>query len=209
MIQSSPQSPKLTIYGAGDHGLVVAEAGEAAGFAIAGFIDDTATPGQVVGWWYVLEPQTAELAGSSLIVGIGDNATRRDLLDELARDNQQLTSVIHPSAWVSLSASVDTGVFVGPQAVVHSEAALARGVIVNSAATVEHHNRIEAAAHIAPGAVLGGRCHVSEGALIGIGARVLPGRTIGAGATVAAGAVVTENVADGETVTGVPAKPQQ
>ncbi|WP_262422983.1 acyltransferase [Brevundimonas denitrificans] len=43
--------------------------------------------------------------------------------------------------------------------------------------------------------------------LIGLGARVLPGVRIGAWAVVGAGAVVMKDVADGQTVAGVPARP--
>jgi UDP-2-acetamido-3-amino-2,3-dideoxy-glucuronate N-acetyltransferase len=47
---------------------------------------------------------------------------------------------------------------------------------------------------------------VRRGASIGSGAVILCGVTIGAGALVGAGAVVTESVADGAVVAGVPAR---
>lgn len=47
---------------------------------------------------------------------------------------------------------------------------------------------------------------VREGASIGAGAVILPGVEIGRGAMIGAGAVVTRNVADGETVSGMPAR---
>jgi len=206
LIQPSPQTPRLIVYGAGDHGLVVAEAGEAAGFTIAGYIDDAVAPGHIVGWWPVLASNTGEMTTASVIVGIGDNHTRRTILDPLSRENRSLTSVVHPSAWVSLSAHVDTGVFIAPQVVVHAEASVDRGAIVNTGAFIEHHCHIGAFAHVAPGVVMGGRCAVGEDALIGLGARILPGRTIGHRATVGAGAVVTRDVADDQAVTGVPAR---
>ena len=48
---------------------------------------------------------------------------------------------------------------------------------------------------------------VDRGAFIGTGAILLPGVHVGRDAVVAAGAVVTEDVAPGTTVGGVPARP--
>jgi UDP-N-acetylbacillosamine N-acetyltransferase len=194
------------VYGGGDHGLVVAEAAEAAGFMISGFLDDNLASGQVIGWWEVLNPNDQPTDRVGVIIGIGDNTTRQQLASQLKETGLELVSVIHPTAWVSLSATVGEGVFVGPQAVVHNEASVAKGAIVNSGAIVEHHNQLGAFAHVAPGAVLGGRCEVGPGSLIGVGARVLPRRTIGEGATVGAGAVVDRDVPAYQTVAGVPAR---
>ena len=47
---------------------------------------------------------------------------------------------------------------------------------------------------------------VKRGASIGSGAVILCGITIGARAMIGAGAVVTHDVADGDTVVGVPAR---
>lgn len=48
---------------------------------------------------------------------------------------------------------------------------------------------------------------IENGAVVGAGAILLPGTTIGAGAVVAAGAVVTRDVAAGDKVFGMPARP--
>jgi acetyltransferase-like isoleucine patch superfamily enzyme len=48
--------------------------------------------------------------------------------------------------------------------------------------------------------------HVRRGASIGSGATILCGVTIGENAMIGAGAVVTHDVAPGETVAGVPAR---
>lgn len=208
MIRSESQDEALVIYGAGDHGLVVAEAAVAAGLRLAGFIDD----GTVAEPWSLPAPFLGPLAGAKaaghagLIVAIGDNATRARAL-AAAATAWTLVSVVHPAASVAASARVEPGAFVGPAAVVHSHAVLGRGCIVNSGAVVEHHNDIGACAHVAPGAALGGRVTVGERALVGLNAAVLPGLSVGDDAIVAAGAVVTCEVPAGACVAGVPARP--
>jgi UDP-N-acetylbacillosamine N-acetyltransferase len=199
-----PERP-LIIHGAGGHGLVVAEAAEAAGFTLAGFIDDAMTGG-FLGEIPIIDPGLMDSAGASIIVAIGDAQTRRRILESHVSAGRETVSIVHPSAVVSPSAKLGKAVFVGPNAVVNVEAQLGDGVIVNSRAIVEHHCVVGAFAHIAPGSALGGGVRVGESTLVGIGASVLPGVSIGSGCTVGAGSVVREDVADGLTVVGSPAR---
>jgi sugar O-acyltransferase (sialic acid O-acetyltransferase NeuD family) len=194
----------ICIFGAGDHGHVVAEAAELAGLRVLGFFDDRATASPLQRWPLLPTPATFD-ADTHVIVAIGDNAMREAVTLDLLGRGAILTNVIHPRAFVSPSAIVGAGVFVGPLAVAHTDAKLSDGVIVNSGAIVEHHCIIENFAHIAPGAALAGRVRVGQRTLVGIGASVRPAITIGCDAIIGAGAAVVRDVPDGETQTGVPA----
>ena len=202
-------SRSLVIYGAGGHGLVVAEAAEAAGRRIVGFLDDRVEAGSPVGPWHVIAPSILDEDAPALevIAAVGDNAARQALHERLVQAGHQPASVIHPTAWVSPSAVLGQGVYVGARAVVSAQARIGDGAIINTAAIVEHHGRIDAFSHIAVGAVLSGHVHVGHGTLIGTGASVRPGIRIGAAVIVGVGAAVVENVPDGVTVMGVPARP--
>ena len=202
MSETAPRG-NLVIYGAGDHGLVVAEAAVLAGWAVVGFVDDQVLPGTTIGEWPVL----AETLDEPTIVAVGENRTRHRIIARLVEAGVELASVIHPSAAVSLSAQVGDGAYIGPLAVVNAEAMVGLGAIVNSHATVEHHGHLHRCAHVGPNAALCGRVAVGERTLIGAGSSVLPGITIGRDATVGAGSVVRVDVADGQTVVGNPATP--
>lgn len=196
---------ELWVYGAGGHGLVVADAATAAGFHILGFIDDEQSLERVSGRQVMRASDLS--AGVSVVVAIGDNAIRQQVAARVLAQRCQLVSVIHPSACVSSSASLGRGVYIGPQAVVNPRATLGDGVIVNSGAIVEHDCRIGAYAHVAPGAALGGQVCVGELSLVGVNAAVRPKVRIGSRVVVGAGAAVVRDIDDGLTVVGVPAEP--
>ena len=196
----------MIIHGAGGHGLVVAESAGAAGFTIVGFVDDFAAEGYL-GGQPILKAEFVGATDAELIVAIGDAGTRSRIHQSYVESDRSMAIVVHPSATVSTSASLGPGVFVGPNAVVNAEAVVGDGVIVNSRAVVEHHCEVGRFSHVAPGATLGGSAKVGHATLIGIGASVLPGVVIGSSATIGAGSVVRDNVADGQTVAGSPARP--
>jgi len=200
---TSTAAGNLVIFGAGDHGLVVAEAAELAGWSVVGFLDDAVEPGTTVGRWDVLTERPDE----PIIVAVGDNHARERVIAELVDQGATLASVVHPTAFVSDSAELGDGVFVGPMAIVHAEAMIGYGAVVNSHAIVEHHGQLHRCAHLAPNATLCGRVTVGRQSLIGAGAVVLPAVAVGSRAIVGAGAVVRTDVADGETVVGNPATP--
>jgi UDP-N-acetylbacillosamine N-acetyltransferase len=196
----------LIIYGAGGHGLVVAEAAALAGFAVTGFIDDEVEIGSKIRGWRVLGRSGYAFGETAVIVAVGDNASRHKIIQRLDVSHVKLATVIHPIAAVSTSAKIGPGVFIGPMAVINAEATIGSGAIVNSAAVVEHHCSVGEAAHVAPGAVLAGRVTVGARSLIGTGAVVIPLRVIGEDAVVGAGAVVIRDVAVGTKVVGNPAR---
>jgi len=208
-----PSTPNLILIGGGGHALVVAEAARLAGCHLAGFYDDNAQApcaaklglehfGPLVDFY------EASSTNPAYIIALGDLRLRAAFLADLGeRHATGAWSVIHPHASVAPSAVIGSGAFIGPRAVVHSFAVVHAHAVINTGAIVEHECIIGENAHIAPGAVLAGNVKVARQALVGIGSRVLPGIKVGIGSVVGAGAVVVQDVPEGDTVVGVPAAP--
>jgi acetyltransferase EpsM len=205
---------EVLIVGGGGHARVVIEAASLAGLFPIGVLDDCETPGacDAPGAPARIAPlnELSDRAqrGESYVIAIGALWLRRQIIDQLARDEvdeHAACTVIHPRAVVSPDAILGPGVFVGPGAIVNPGARVGAHAILNSGCIVEHDAQIDGNAHIAPGAVLGGGVRIGQDVLIGIGARVLPGLRVGAGSVVGGGGVVVKEVPVGRRVVGVPA----
>lgn len=206
----------LLIVGAGGHGRVVADAALLLGYRRIAFLDDhlfesLGAPGSsTVKGVDVLGPcsLSAQLAQDwqAAIVAFGDNRRRLTTLTALESEGFELPALVHPSSVISQQAELGGGVFVAGNAVVNIGSVLAKGVIVNTAATVDHDCHLAAGCHVSPGAHLAGGVHVGQRSWVGIGSTVKQGVKIGDDVTVGAGAVVLNDVLDGLTVAGVPAQ---
>lgn len=138
--------------------------------------------------------------------GVGNAFKRLSILDSLQASGFRLPTLVHPASWVSPRATLGPGVVVMAGAVVQTGARLGRGCIVNTASSVDHDCELGNGVHIAPGSHLAGGVRVGARSWIGIGAAVREYVAIGADVTVGAGAAVIDDIEDGCTVVGVPAR---
>lgn len=205
---------RVVILGAGGHGRVVAETARLAGFEVLGFIDEdptkrgsTALGIPVLGNITMIASHQSD--GDGVLLGIGRNAIRMELMRRLLAGGQVLPTLVHPRAWVSPNATLGAASVVMANATVQTGCRIGAAVIVNTNASVDHDGVLSDGVHISPGAHLAGDVTVGEGTHIGIGASIIEGIHIGAGCLIAAGAVVVDHVPDGQRVAGVPARPMK
>ena len=176
-------SKRVIVIGAGGHGRSIAEAILLLGRdELVGFVDDGADANAKV-WGYPILGRTDSLHSlcehaDAVVVAIGNNAVRENLHARVREAGFELLSVIHPTAFVSPTATLGAGCAVMAGAVVGTEAQLGEGVIVNCGATVDHHCRVDAFGHLgvnacmAGGSVLGHRAWMQAGSALGYGVQV-------------------------------------
>ena len=141
--------------------------------------------------------------GLPVLLAIGDLSQRRRLR---ARFPLRAAALVDPSVIVGFGVALAEGVVVMPACVINANSAIGPDAIINTGTIIEHDCVIGSNAHLSPGVRLAGAAAIGADSHVGTGAVILPGVRVGAGTVVGAGAVVIDDVPDGVTVVGVPAR---
>jgi sugar O-acyltransferase (sialic acid O-acetyltransferase NeuD family) len=199
--------PRLVIVGSGGHGRELAMIAHAAGFSLAGFLDDRRRDISLIErlGLSIIGPARDVAHWALYAVGIGDPGVRRRF-DHIGQETGNAAILIHPSAVIGPSVDFGPGVVVFPGSVLTSHVTVGRQSHINSGSTLSHDVVLEDFVTLSPGVHLAGNVYVESGATLGTGCSVIPGVRIGADAVVGAGAVVIEDVEPGTVVAGVPAR---
>lgn len=124
--------------------------------------------------------------------------------DHFSLVEKNYTSVVHPAAVISSTATLKPGCFVEPGTVIASFAKLGFAVSVNRGSTIGHHVELDDYVTVNPGAHIAGHCIVGPGARIGMGALIFDHISIGANSIIGGGSVVTKNIPDNVIAWGNP-----
>lgn len=170
----------LLVWGAGQHGRVVAELAELCGHQVAGFVDRTPRDARTIDEAKARSALAAgrlPLGADAVVPAIGDNGVRLALLSACAQ--WLAPPLVHPRAWVAPSARLGAGTVVLPMAAVQTGARVGQGVIVHGGVIVDHDAVIEDGVYLGPGVVVSGGAIVIRGTTLPAGSVVGKGERVG------------------------------
>jgi len=90
--------------------------------------------------------------------------------------------------------------------VIQPGSVIKKNTIINTKVSVDHDCIIGAHVHLAPGVTISGGVCVEDAVHIGTGALVIQGIHIGKKCLIGAGSLVLNNIKEGSTVFGLPAR---
>ncbi len=146
--------------------------------------------------------------GKRFALGTGNPRLRRKFYDKFTALGAAAVTIVSPFARIGKTQNeIQEGVNVLSNAIIESNNRIGKGVLLHVGSLISHDVEVGEFCEISPYACLLGNVKVGDFCSLGTGAIILPKIKLGNNVTVGAGAVVTKDVADNETVIGVPAKP--
>jgi len=199
---------KLILIGAGGYAKSVLDSVDYFNYEIEGFIDEFSDQKKHLGF-PVLAKSLEEIENPDkyvYFIAIGNNKSRKVWFERLQKKKLRLINVVDRSAIVSPGAAIGNGCFIGKMAIINSKAVVGDNCIINTKALIEHGCVLSDHVNMSTNTVINGDVKIGTGSFIGSCSVTIGQLCVGTWSTVGAGAVVINNVADGITVAGVPAK---
>lgn len=197
------------VIGCGGHAHVIGAALSALNITIHGYLDPSFNKNKVEiikhGYLIGTPDKLSQFDNTKydVYVAIGDNQKRRQMIKKVMATGLGMPSLIHPNCLLEKDCKVGIATTICLGATLATEVQLGKGVIVNTASSIDHESMIGDYSHIAPGVIIAGRVNIGEGVFVGIGACIAQSITIGDGAVIGAGAIVLKNVPENTKVLGV------
>ncbi len=190
----------IVIYGASDHSKVVAEIARLNGYTKITHIDDGDNSFMSFNDFAKQDLQTP------IAFGIGQNHIRAKLYQKCVNNDIKFITLIHPSAIISETVTIEEGTVVMANAVINADTKIGKACIVNTSCVIEHDNDIGNFVHISPQVACAGNVKIGDCTHIGIGSCIIQRIVIGSDTIIGAGSVVVQNIENQKLAYGNPCK---
>ncbi len=207
---------EIYIFGAAGFAAESALIARQCGYHVAAFVESDAAwmPERTAlelmpGDWVKIMPQSqfadSIVPGTCVAIAIADATIARRIADQFA-SVLSFPNIIHPSASVEAASIENCGNIIYPGCIISWHAHVGRFNKFQAYVTIGHEVKIGDFNEFNPRATVSGCVTVGNGCLLGAACSVRQGLRIGDDAVVGMGAVVTNDVSDGDVVAGVPAR---
>ena len=207
---------KIAIFGAGGFGLEVAMLIEQINekqleWEIVGFFDDSVPKDKVINGYRVLgnldDLNTWE---TELYVtfAISSPKVKRSIVSKINNSNSKYPILVHPSAILGSKEylSIGEGCIICACNIITTNISIGKHVTLNLSCTVGHETTIGDFSSFMPTCNISGEVTIGKANFWGTGAKIINQKAVGDNVTIGAGAVVIDNIPDGVTAVGVPAR---
>ena len=126
------------------------------------------------------------------------------ILDYLIENNHSLFSFVHPTAFVSKTATIGKGVFIYPMCNIDQGAVVGDGCIIANSSIVAHDTHVGKCCYLGAMVCLSGFVEIGELCFIGSTASVSNNLTVGRNSTIATGTCLTKSIEENSFVIGNP-----
>uniref|UniRef100_UPI004049CF5D acetyltransferase n=1 Tax=Flavobacterium sp. TaxID=239 RepID=UPI004049CF5D len=132
------------------------------------------------------------------VMGIANVKYRRPIVSSFINKGAKFATLIHPSAIISPSATIEEGCVISHNASVGPKAVIGRFNMLNSRCTIGHDTKMGDFNFIGPQVVFSGFTQIGNDNMFGVNAATIPSIEIGNNNTIAAGMIITKPVGDEE-----------
>lgn len=178
--------------------------------APSAFIDDNIAPGTLVNGLPVLGGLAVlkQHEGASLVIAIGNGATRKKITAQLDCAKFEFPNVIHPNVILDDPKRIKMGKgnIIAAGNILTTDILMGNFCVVNLQCTIGHDAVLEDFTSLMPGVHISGGAKIRTGVFIGTGANLIKATEVGAFTIVGAGAMVDKDLPPHVTAAGVPCK---
>lgn len=146
---------RLVILGAGGYGRTVKDIAEQLGYSTI-VLDDAAPAHPLSTYQSYIDSLT------SFIPAFGNNIFRMEWINRIEESGGLLSTLIHPTAYVSPTATINPGTVILPHAIINTDVVVSKGCIINLGAIVDHGCILEEGVHICLGAIVKGENYIER-----------------------------------------------
>lgn len=203
---------KVIIVGAGGHAAEIddyigfyneRENRQSETYDIIGFLDDNPKSYEAYAFTapYLGSIKTHEIQVEvHYLIAIANITYRKPVIESLKAKGAVFTSFIHPSATISKSAVLGSGLIIAPNVNIGPNVQIGDFNMINSRASIGHDSVIGDYNFITPNVCFSGFTKIGNENMFGINSATIPAITVGSNNKIAAGMVLDKNIEDNTTV---------